>query len=475
MNISTHRHKWTFVFVVTTVSILLSLFITSLTAPIGLSGGAILPAIAVPAIVAPLASYFAATLLLRINRLKLQAEQAKQEQARFFANMSHEIRTPINGIMGLTELLLETGLSADQQKYANTILQSSEALVDIINDILDHAKYQTEAVELETIPFSLRGLVEETVNLVLPLANKKGLALNVRFPAGPLDWIIGDPTRLRQVILNILGNAIKFTPKGKVVISVDYNQKQALPLSIAIADQGIGIAPEKIATIFDAFQQADSDTTRHFQGTGLGLSISQNLVKLMKGKISVASEHGLGSTFTLLLPLRPTTAQMSERAQGTDGPNGTAAAATEPLTEVRQEQFKDLKILIADDNKTNRTILHSMLQPTGADLSFCTDGQRALETFQAQPFDLLLLDMSMPILDGVAAAKAIRTVEASSGQKRVSIIALTANAQQQDKERCYAAGMDVFLVKPIRKADLLVGIKRALAVSVAKEHGENPL
>lgn len=467
MNISTQRHKWSFVVVVTTVSVLLSLFITSLTAPFGLAGGAILPAVAVPSIVAPIASYFAASLLLRINQLKQQAEEAKQEQARFFANMSHEIRTPINGVMGLAELLLDSGLSADQRNYAKTILRSSEALTEIINDILDHAKYQTEEVELEEIPFSLRSLIQEAADLVTPIANKKGLTLSLTYAEQSPDWVIGDPTRLRQVILNILGNAIKFSPEGAVEVSVDYDQDRSLPLSIAITDQGIGIAQEKISSIFDAFQQADSDTSRRFQGTGLGLSISQSLIRLMDGKISVLSEPGLGSTFTLHLPLSPTPAPQTELQSG---------QVPKPTREKAQKaQLNGLRILIADDNKTNRTILQSMLQDTGADLCVCPDGQCALDAFAAQPFDLLLLDMSMPVLDGVATARAIRALEAETGQKRAAIIALTANAQSQDRDRCFAAGMDVFLVKPIRKADLLVGLERALSTSVAKASSENAL
>lgn len=451
MPLTTTRQLWFFVTAVTGFSVALSLVITALTAPFGLTGGAVIPAVTAPGVVAPIASYWAGKLLLRINKLKQQEEETKQVQARFFATMSHEIRTPINGIMGLSEVLLESELSQDQRVSVHTILSSSQALLEIVNDVLDHASHEAGAVKLEMRAISLRSVVHETASLLSPVAKSKGVHLIISYPPDVPDWVTGDAGRLRQIILNILGNAIKFTLEGQIEIAVRHNADAILPFEIAVKDQGIGIAEDKLDQIFDAFQQGSSDTARLFQGTGLGLAITRKLVRLMNGEISVTSELGIGSTFLVRLPLEQSVAPQPEAAP-VESCETTPAAGGD---------FSGQSILIADDNRTNRTILDKMLRPTGAELTFCTDGAQALEAFCTGRFDIVLLDMSMPRMDGVTAARAMRAHEVGAGQPAAAILALTANAMGEDRQRCFAAGMNAFLSKPIRKADLIAELEHA--------------
>ncbi|MCB4457472.1 response regulator [Leisingera sp. McT4-56] len=515
----------------------------------------------------------------RLLQEKARAEAATETKSRFLATMSHEIRTPINGVLGMAEVLNETSLTPEQQSCAGTILASSEALLRIVNDILDFSKLEAGKAQLLEQPFNLRDVIYDVATLMSPSATAKGVEVCIDIPEGTPAVFTGDSGRVRQILMNLVGNAVKFTLKGQVSITLNYDTCHGIPLCIDVRDTGVGIPEDSISQIFHAFEQVESTTARRFEGTGLGLAISARLAKAMGGRIDVVSESGKGSCFTVCLPL-PVAAPAAARTlplagkqvavvsdlafsrevrlrqleywgAGTLAPDGLpellsqlqAMAAEQrrpdlvlvetslPLEHARgfcqrlhalpgcrelpivfcagsqlladyqalrscktvhvlmkparnrlllqalQEamgpdaaqspapvhpgatqapgSLSHLRVLAAEDNRTNQLVLKKMLAPTGIQLTMCSNGQEAVSTFAAQTFDLVLMDMSMPVMDGLEATRRLRAWEQENGRAPCPVLALTANVLSADEAACRAAGMTGFLSKPVRKKELL--------------------
>lgn len=512
---------------------------------------------------------------------KVRAETATESKSRFLATMSHEIRTPINGVLGMAELLNESPLSSEQRSYSETILASSEALLRIVNDILDFSKLEAGKTVLLQQPFNLRDVIFDVATLVAPNAAAKGVEICIDVPEDTPRQFIGDNGRIRQVLMNLIGNAVKFTTEGFVGVTLSYDPARDLPLAIEIRDTGVGIPAEQLQHIFKAFEQVESTTARRFEGTGLGLAISTHLVEAMKGHIAATSTLGKGSCFTLhlglplgenaleplprlvkygedldgksvlLISTQPfaqdlrirllerwgvkvticdgcleSTADLPDDIDmvlvetGLDAEAGEAFAnilwkrsgstqvpivfatdaqhltalqslkARGPVTalmkpprngalmramitalypdRISQDRSsrptKDLAnlsafhVLIAEDNRTNQLVLRKMLTPTGVRMTFCNDGQEAVDTYREGTFDMVLMDMSMPIMDGLQATRMIRKFEADTNLPPCPIVALTANVMDTDEDACRKAGMVDFLTKPVRKQVVIKAI-----------------
>ncbi|MCW5889894.1 MAG: response regulator [bacterium] len=372
------------------------------------------------------------------KRARDVALDAARTKAVFLATMSHELRTPMNGILGMTRLALESEMSDEAREHVATVRSSAEALLTVINDVLDFSKVEAGKLSLETLPFALRPLLDDTLRAFAPICDEKGLTLGCDVAADVPDGLAGDPGRLRQILVNLLGNAVKFTPEGAVRVSVERAGADAdgVALRFAIADTGIGIPPEQVDRVFAAFTQADDTTTRRFGGTGLGLAITRQLVTLMGGAIGLESTPGRGSTFHF-------TAHF--------GRADVAAATAAPV--VPSPAVRPLRVLLAEDNRVNQQVAVRVLEKRGHTVVVADDGRVAVERAGAEPFDLILMDMQMPEMDGLEATAAIRAVEAAS-RRRVPIVAMTANALVGDRERCLAAGMDDYLAKPIDFSEL---------------------
>ena len=516
------------------------------------------------------------------EQLKLEmfrAEEAARTKSQFLANMSHEIRTPINGVLGMAEILDSMTLDFEQKECVQTILKSSEALLAVINDILDFSKNEAGELQLDRQPFSLHDLLFDIAGLLGPAIGGGDVEIVIDYAEALPRWFDGDQGRVRQILMNIVGNAVKFTPGGYVVVTVSLNEDQPAPLSISVRDTGIGIAPDKTEEIFSAFRQAEMHASRRFHGTGLGLAIARQLARKMGGDISVRSEPGAGSDFTVKLAIdqaAPSEAPADQDNADISALNGKhvmivddlelnraiqtkmlsawgmtvhsfpgagevlnaeagllekidiglldfnmpkisgrelgqhlkeilgencfplilysssdqRAGFSDPGEQVFDavlmkpsrsrvlarsflgvlepdrivtgrrsgndtDRFSGVDILVAEDNRTNRLVLEKILAPTGANLVFCENGEEAVRAYDGAGADLIFMDMSMPVMDGVTATREIRKLENSSGLAACPIVALTANAMASDRKACEAVGMSDFLTKPVRRAELI--------------------
>jgi PAS domain S-box-containing protein len=399
---------------------------------------------------------------VELQQAKAAAESASRTKSDFLASMSHEIRTPMNAIMGIADLLAKTALTPEQDKFVQIFRRSGDNLLNLINDILDLSKVEASQLDLERTGFSLSDHLEKVMEMVAPRAQEKHLTLVCDIAPGVNNDLVGDPTRLRQVLLNLLGNAIKFTPSGSVSLRVEPDADGAVPtaLRFTVTDTGIGIPGDKLNQVFERFTQADSSTTRRFGGSGLGLTISRRLVELMGGRIWVESEVDEGSLFAFAVPFEVSTA--------------ISRPVAAPIGVGPEEALLPLRILMAEDSPDNCTIALAYLEDTPYLVDVAGTGILACQMFKAGRYDLVLMDRQMPAMDGLTATRTIRAWEKANDRAPTPIIALTASALKGDRESCLAAGCTAYLTKPIKQDVLLQAIKDHSAVRAPAPQASAP-
>ncbi len=390
------------------------------------------------------------TYMVEMEWLRSEAEKATRLKSEFLAMMSHEIRTPMNGVLGMTELLLETGLEKKQEHYAKTALRSAYALLDIINDILDFSKIEAGKMTLEPLPMDLRQVSEDVIDLFSLKAGEKGLTLSLQYAQDAARYVRGDAGRIRQIMANLLSNAIKFTARGEVKMVVERREHPyRAKIKVSVIDSGIGIPKDVQAGLFIKFTQADASTTRKYGGTGLGLAICKQLASMMDGEVGLESTEGKGSVFWFTMVLPEVDGKTVSSAQ-------PAVVAPEKL-----DLLKGRKVLLVEDNPINQEFAVAALNSFGCRTFTACDGKQAVEMVEANnEYDLILMDCQMPVMDGYEATRRIRDYFQRSGIPYVPVIAMTAHAMKGERKKCFAAGMDDYLAKPFLKKELMIVLLR---------------